>query len=109
MIWIPVGPPTYSLPQKTHDIEPQEWLETQGDICVRTVMLSKVGDFIPQHSHDHGHTTLIAHGAVRAWVDGIYWGDFSAPCMKYVEPNKHHTYQALEPNTVMACISKQEK
>lgn len=99
----------YPLPTQTHDVEHKEWLETSGDICIRMVELSNVGDFIPQHSHDHGHTTLIASGAVRAWIDGIYVGDFNAPCLRYVEPNKDHTYQAIKPNTVMACISKQEQ
>lgn len=94
------------LPVKTHDVEQREWLETQGDICVRMVHLN-MAEFVPQHSHEYGHTTLLANGAVSLWIEGLYQGDLTAPFLQYIEPNKDHTYQALTDNTVMACISKQ--
>lgn len=97
------------LPDKTFEVEqPKEWLETEGGMCVRMIELEKAGYMVPQHTHDFGHTTLIASGSVRMWVEEEYKGQFDAPCLKYVEPNKKHVYQAVKDNTVMACISRQE-
>ena len=96
------------LPSLLYEVkQPKEWLETSGGICVRMLELEAVGNMVPQHSHEHGHTTLIARGSARLWIDGKYEGDFNAPCLKYVEPNRTHTYQALKDHTVLACISKQ--
>lgn len=98
------------FPNKTFPVEQfDELLETDGGMCVRVMKLAKTGYMIPQHSHDFGHTTLIANGAVALWVDGKYEGDFVAPALKFIEPNKDHTYQALMDNCVLACISRQEK
>ena len=88
--------------------QPKEWLETEGGICVRMIELEKVCYMVPQHAHEHGHTTLVARGAVSLWVEGEYQGDYAAPSLKYVAANKHHVYQALVDNTVLACVSKQE-
>jgi quercetin dioxygenase-like cupin family protein len=86
-----------------------ELLETEGGICVRVTKLEKVGYMVPQHSHEFGHTTLIASGAVAFFLEGQYVKDLVAPAIQYVEPNKQHVYQALMDNSVLACISKQEK
>lgn len=97
------------LPRQTHDVaQPKEWLETEGGICVRMIYLEKAGYVVPQHTHEYGHTTLISSGAAALWVDGAWQGDFVAPCLRYVQPNAEHVYQALADNTVLSCISRQE-
>lgn len=98
-----------AFPDELYKVAPfDELLETEGGVCVLVTKLQKAGYVVPQHAHDHGHTTLVANGAVALWIDGDYAGDFVAPCVKYIQPNTKHVYQALVDNCVLACISRQE-
>jgi quercetin dioxygenase-like cupin family protein len=94
--------------EKVYDLPVNEWLETEGGICVRMVKIELAGEFVQQHAHDFGHTTLIAHGKVRFFIGDQYVKNLEAPALQYVEANVVHTYQALVDNVVLACISKQE-
>lgn len=97
------------LPVKTHDVpQPQELLETDNGICVRSIFLERAGSFIGQHSHEYGHTTFVANGSVAMWLNGEDQGDFHAPTLIPVAAGAEHTYQSLTNNVMLACISKQE-
>lgn len=99
-----------AMPRETFGVPQfEELLETEGGICVRVMKLEKIGYMIPQHSHDFGHTTLIANGAAALFVDGVFQKDLYAPAVQYVRPHVDHVYQALMDNTILACISRQEK
>lgn len=98
------------LPNETFHVEQfEELLETEGGVCVRVIMLKEIGYMVPQHSHEFGHTTLIAHGAAALFIDDKHIKDLVAPALWYVKPDTKHVYQALMENTILACISRQEK
>ena len=62
------------------------------------------GSYIPQHSHETEHLSVIATGAVRAWQDGLLMGDFAAPAGIVIKAHAKHTFLALEPLTTVLCV-----
>lgn len=82
----------------------------QTDITMCPGLFCKVAVFakdtyIPQHSHAHEHLSLVAHGAVRVWCDGMLLGDFKAPAGIVIKARSKHLFLALQESTV-CCIHR---
>ena len=90
------------LVQRTQ--QPVEFVDEVGGLYFRAICLANVGDTVPQHVHDYDHVTLISSGAARVWVDGRHLGDFKGFHALEVKANREHLFQALEPNTRLACV-----
>jgi hypothetical protein len=84
--------------------EPVEYVDDVGGLYFRAIILKHAGMVVPQHSHDHDHVTLIANGAARVWIDGKWLGDYAAFRAIEIKARAHHIFQALEPNTRLACV-----
>jgi quercetin dioxygenase-like cupin family protein len=63
------------------------------------------GTYIPQHSHETPHLSVIATGAVRAWQDGELLGDFTAPAGIVIKARAKHLFLALTEATVL-CVHR---
>lgn len=68
----------------------------------------KKGTFVPQHSHAYGHTSMLAQGSVRVIADGKELGVFSAPEAVWIRPRTKHLFEALEDNTIVLCVHREE-
>jgi quercetin dioxygenase-like cupin family protein len=64
------------------------------------------GTYIPQHSHQDEHISIIATGAVRAWADERLIGDFKAPAGIVIKAHTKHMFLALEPLTTVLCVHR---
>ena len=64
------------------------------------------GTYIPQHSHDTDHLSIIATGAVRVWQDGELLGDYAAPNGVVIKARRKHLFLALEPMTTVLCVHR---
>ena len=72
-------------------------------VFVRPIRLAAAGDQTVTHQHTHNHVTLLAHGAVRAEVDGKA-RDFEAPAVIFIAKNRAHQFTALADDTMMYCV-----
>lgn len=96
---------TYPLPtQLENERLPVEYIEEVGGLYFRAINLEKLGDVVKQHTHDFEHVTCVCSGAVRVWVGGEWKGDIIGFKAIVIAANKAHTFQALEPNTRLACV-----
>lgn len=75
-------------------------------LFVKQMLIAKAGSWIPQHSHAHGHLSMLAVGAVHVWKDGHSLGRFDAPCGILIEAGCKHTFAALVDNTIIYCIHR---
>lgn len=84
-------------------------IETDIHICeglfVKHAVFAK-GSYIPQHSHEFDHLSVIASGAARVWKNGILVGDFSAPSGLVITAHTKHLFLALEDGTSVLCIHR---
>lgn len=69
-------------------------------------MIFDEGTYIPQHSHETDHLSVIATGAVRAWREGTLLGDFQAPAAVLIKARTKHTFMALQPHTTVLCVHR---
>lgn len=81
-----------------------EFVEEVCGIYFRSVLLDQQWDLVEQHRHDHDHATYVGAGSVRMWIDGTPVGDFKAGQAIAIVAGKAHAFQALEPNTRLACV-----
>ncbi len=95
------------LPQKFIELDDQpsvsEWT-IADDVFVRYACIERRGSFVPQHAHRYGHLTFLATGRIRAWKDGVYFGEFTAPAPIYIEAGAKHMFETLSDNTTILCI-----
>lgn len=96
----------HTLPENLADLndQPVERIEEVCGLYFRSVLLERVGTVIPQHSHDHDHATFVGAGKARAWVDGVWYGDYEAGRAIPIKAGRKHVFQALEPMTRLACV-----
>ena len=81
------------------------WEHTGADgIFIKQMYIAEMGTMVPQHAHAYDHTTLLARGSVRVWLEGIRQGDFRAPQPLFIRAKLKHTFQSLEPDTLLYCI-----
>lgn len=81
---------------------------TEDNIFIKEMNLKDVGTIVRQHSHKYGHTTLLAHGRLRAWRDNGECAEYSAPASIFIPANTKHAFMSLEPNTIAYCIHRLE-
>lgn len=87
--------------------QPDKWeLRTADGVFIKQMYLAKRGNIVPQHVHEYHHHTMLAHGAVRVWIEKKNGRDYHAPCGIFIEAGRQHTFMALEPETVLYCIHK---
>lgn len=82
---------------------PKEKITAAGNLWIRQMLFTSVGDANEGHTHNYDHMTLLAHGSVRVHVDG-QTKDFVAPQMIYIKQGKSHFIEALEDGTVAYCV-----
>ena len=78
-------------------------IHTADDVFIKQMILPSAGFTVPQHSHDHDHTSMVAVGKVRLWKDEELMGDFTAPTGILIKAHCKHTFLSLEPSIVY-CI-----
>jgi hypothetical protein len=87
--------------------QPPLWEHTSADgVFIKQMLLKDAGTLVPQHAHVYDHTTMLATGSVRVWVEGVLKGDFQAPKPLFIKAKVKHTFQSLEPNTLLYCIHR---
>ncbi len=88
---------------------PEVEFTIQDGILIKQMLFKNKDIFVPQHSHKYEHASMLAHGSVRVWQDGICLGDFFAPIPINIPANCLHTFKSLEPNTVVYCIHRTDR
>lgn len=73
-------------------------------VHVAQIHIPAEGTYVPQHSHVYDHTTMLAVGKVRIWVEGDLVGDFEAPRAIKIPAEKKHTFLSLTDGVVFYCI-----
>ncbi len=66
--------------------------------------LKTAGDVVQQHAHRYDHTTYIASGGIRVWLDGVLDGDHHAPKGLLIPAEMVHHFEALADDTTILCI-----
>ncbi len=86
--------------------QPDSWqMVLTDDIFVKQMVLAKAGYTVSQHVHEYDHHTMLAAGAVAAWVGNAEHPiEFSAPYPIFVAAGTPHKFMALEDNTILYCI-----
>lgn len=74
------------------------------DILIKSGFFKDAGAILAQHSHEYDHTSFIATGAVRAWCDGKYIGEYFAPTSIFIKAKCKHAFEIASPNTLIMCI-----
>jgi quercetin dioxygenase-like cupin family protein len=74
-----------------------------SNLWVRQMHFRKAGDANEGHIHNFDHITLLSRGSVRVHVEG-QTTEFKAPHMIYISKGKSHYIEALEDDTVAACL-----
>jgi hypothetical protein len=92
------GVPSGDAPEENSEIY------IADDIFTKQMHIKHAGMFIPQHSHTYEHMSMLAHGSVRVWQDGVFSGDYQAPAGIKIPANTLHTFMSLEPDTIVYCI-----
>lgn len=65
----------------------------------------EAGSYIPQHSHEWEHLSVIAAGSVRVWTNDTLIGDFTAPAGIVIKAGVQHLFLALERAAVL-CVHR---
>lgn len=73
-------------------------------IFIKSGLFKRANRLVPQHSHEHDHTSFIATGSVNAWCDDEYLGAFVAPASIFIKKHCKHTFLTLQENTLILCI-----
>lgn len=90
------------------DVQDSAEFRTADDIFIKEMNLKDAGMVVRQHSHKYGHTTLLAHGKLRAWRDDGQVAEYSAPASIYIPANTKHAFMSLVPDTIAYCIHRLE-
>lgn len=62
------------------------------------------GTYVPQHSHEYAHISVLVAGKVSVWKNGEWIGDFSAPHQLVIEAHAKHLFLSLVDGTTILCI-----
>lgn len=73
-------------------------------LFIKSMEIAKAGTFVPQHSHEYQHVTMIAKGSFRVWKDDVLLGDFKAPHGLIIEAKTMHRFLSLEDECIAYCI-----
>jgi len=100
-----IPPPTEFTPI---DRKVVEFVDVVAGIGFRVIELEE-GEVVPQHHHDdYDHATFIGSGKARLWINGQYVADLKKGRAVCIHAKDEHMWQALEPGTLIACISNAE-
>ena len=72
------------------------------DMWVRSYTVPKAKTVLSQHVHAHDHITLVSHGTIEAWQDGVLLGQFKAPAVIKIPAGKKHAFTSVTDD-VMLC------
>lgn len=82
-----------------------DWEHISVDgIFIKQMYLKDAQTAVPQHSHVYDHTTMLAKGRVRVWIEDVLLGDYEAPAPIFIKAKAKHTILSLEPDTLLYCI-----
>jgi hypothetical protein len=86
-------------------------ITTVDGVFIKQMHIPKAGSYIPQHSHQHDHASMVARGMVRVWIDGalddrVRGGEYVAPTAIFIAAGRKHLFLALENDTVIYCIHR---
>jgi quercetin dioxygenase-like cupin family protein len=73
------------------------------NVFVRVMQFENSGCEELSHGHQFDHATLVASGAVKVTANGKET-IFKAPHLIWIKKDVIHKLEAIEPNTVCACI-----
>jgi quercetin dioxygenase-like cupin family protein len=80
----------------------REYITSDGKTFVKEMDIAEAGTIIPQHSHPYEHISYVARGAVL--FDGRLIRSGTPEAAILVPAFKKHTFQAMEPDTLVLCI-----
>ncbi len=90
--------------------QPIQTVVSEADgVLVRQIVIPQAGSVVPQHSHVHAHTTMLAAGLMRAWADGVLLGEFTAPVPLHIPARVAHTFLTLSDGVVFYCIHRTDR
>lgn len=85
--------------------QPESWEhQTVDGVFIKSMDVRQANIIIPQHAHRYDHTTMVARGSVRVWIEDELLGDFAAPAPIFIKRRAMHTFLTLEANTLLYCI-----
>lgn len=93
----------YSKAENIDQPDVEEFHLADG-VFIKSGLFKQTGVIVAQHSHEYDHTSFIATGAVRAWRDGEYIGEFFAPTSIFIKAKCKHAFEIASPNTLIMCI-----
>lgn len=74
-----------------------------SNLWIRQMHFRKAGDANEGHVHNFDHVTMLSRGRVNVHVEGEVT-EFSAPHLIFVAKGKSHFIEALEDDTIAACL-----
>lgn len=77
---------------------------TADGIWIKQYRFPKAGSKIPQHAHVWDHTTLLAHGSVLVWKDGVFDRRYDAPSVIFIAAGVKHMFETIGPDTLVYCL-----
>ena len=81
-----------------------EFIDEVGPFYFRSILISNVGERIPQHVHDYDHATLCGSGRARMYMDGVEICILDAGQAVEIKAFHKHEFESLEPNTRLTCV-----
>jgi hypothetical protein len=101
-MWLDDMMPTAYVPMDEQPFETA--IHLSDGTFVKSFKVAKANTMLPQHSHAYSHTSYIATGAVKAWKEGVFLRDVTAPDGILIEAHAKHMFQTLADNTTILCI-----
>jgi quercetin dioxygenase-like cupin family protein len=80
-----------------------EWY-LADDIFVKQMLVAKAGSYVPQHSHEFDHVSMLAVGSVTLWKDGVLDRVYHAPTGIAIKAGVKHLFRAEQDGTLIFCI-----
>lgn len=75
-------------------------------IFAKHILVQKAFTWVPQHSHEWDHISLISAGKLAAFCGEQFLGTFEAPRAIMIKAGQKHTFHTLADNTVITCIHR---
>lgn len=82
-----------------------DWTTMDG-VFIKQILIKDAETYLPQHSHDFDHATMVAVGAVTVWKDSVFDRDYEAPTIIEIPAGVKHTFMSKVAGTVLYCIHR---
>ena len=79
-------------------------IESADGVFIKEMRIPQAGTYVPQHSHEYDHTSLLTSGVVCVWKDGVFDQEYRAPAAIYIKAHVKHTFKSMMDKTVIYCI-----